>query len=148
MLKEFRAFALKGNVMDLAVGVVIGGAFGKIVTSMVNDILMPLISLITGKIDFTNLFIALNANGVHYKTLDAAKEAGVATINYGTFITNIVDFIIIAFSIFIAIRFLEKLKKEPLKEVVIELQNKECPYCLSSISIKASRCPHCTSNLE
>ncbi len=141
MLKEFRSFALKGNVIDLAVGVIIGGAFGKIVTSVVNDIIMPIITLLTGKINFNDLFIALD--GKHYKTLESAKAAGVSTINYGAFITNTIDFIIIAFIIFMFIRQIEKLKKKPEKVPT----SKECPYCKTDISISATRCPNCTSQL-
>jgi large conductance mechanosensitive channel protein len=134
MLKEFRDFALKGNVMDLAIGVIIGGAFGKIVTSLVNDIIMPLLSLITGNINFTNMLIPL-------RKVEGGKDI---TLNYGTFITNIIDFIIIAFSIFIVIRQINKL----IPKKTAEVTTKSCPYCQSNISIKAVRCPHCTSQLE
>ncbi|MDR7870965.1 MAG: large conductance mechanosensitive channel protein MscL [Tissierellaceae bacterium] len=145
MLKEFKKFAMKGNVIDLAVGVVIGGAFGKIVTSLVNDLIMPLVSLITGGMDFSNKFISLDGNT--YLTIAEAQEAGAATLNYGLFITTIIDFLIIAFSIFIVINQLSKFKK---KEVVEEKAptTKTCPYCITEISIDATRCPHCTSNLE
>ena len=108
MLKEFKEFALKGNIMDMAIGVIIGGAFGKIVTSLVNDLIMPAISLVTGKMDFTNLFVSLN--GETYATLEEAKAAGAATLNYGNFITTIIDFLIIAFSIFLVINQLGKVK--------------------------------------
>lgn len=141
MLKEFKAFALKGNVLDLAVGVIIGGAFGKIVTSFVNDITMPLISLVTGKVNFTDLFITLN--GHHYKTLEEAKKAGAPTLNYGSFITNVIDFLIIAFVIFIFIKQIEKLHKKPEAAVT----TKECPYCKTNIHLDAVRCPNCTSSL-
>lgn len=150
MLKEFKEFALKGNIMDMAIGVIIGGAFQKIVTSLVNDIIMPFIAIFTGKVDFSDLVVTL----------------GNSSIKYGSFITTIVDFLIIAFSIFIAIRsinklndktkenmekmakknkFLRKNKKEEVKEVPT---TKICPYCFSEINRKASRCPNCTSNLE
>jgi large conductance mechanosensitive channel len=150
MWKEFKEFALKGNVMDLAVGVIIGGAFGKIVTSLVNDIIMPLISIITGKVAFTDLFIALN--GQSYKTLDAAKAAGVATLNYGTFLTSVIDFLLVAFSIFMMIKFITRLNNiRPIKAGATEgtpaPTTKACPYCYSEIDIKATRCPHCTSEL-
>jgi large conductance mechanosensitive channel len=141
-LKEFRDFAMKGNVIDLATGVIIGGAFGKIVTSLVNDIIMPLISLGTGKLDFTNLFISLD--GLKYATFEAAKEAGASTLNYGVFITNIIDFLIIAFCIFFFIKQLNRLKKEPASALPA---TKNCPFCLNPIHVEARRCPHCTSEL-
>jgi large conductance mechanosensitive channel len=144
MLKEFKEFALKGNVLDLAIGVIIGAAFGKIVSSLVSDIIMPVFSLLTGKIDFSKLFIALD--GKSYTTIEAAKEANVATLNYGLFIGNIIDFLIIAFSIFIVVkqinRFLPK-KAAPAAEPT----TKECPYCQSTINIKATKCPFCTSDI-
>lgn len=145
MLKEFKNFAVKGNVVDMAVGVVIGGAFGKIVTSLVNDLIMPLIGTLTGGMDFTNKFVSLDGN--NYLTLAEAQEARAATLNYGTFITSIIDFLIIAFSIFIVIKQLNKLKK---KEVVVEAEptTKTCPFCITEISIEATRCPHCTSVLD
>jgi len=148
--KDFLAFAMKGNVVDMAVGVVIGGAFGKIVTSLVNDIIFPLLSPLTGKLDYTNLFIAMD--GQKYATLDAAKEAGVATLNYGSFISLIVNFLIIALSIFVIVRLMAKLrdarKKEEEPAAPAAPTTKECPYCLSEIKIEAKRCPHCTSVLE
>lgn len=143
MLKEFKSFALKGNVMDLAIGVIIGGAFGKIVTSFVNDITMPLISLITGKVNFNDLFISLN--GQHFQTIDEAKKAGASTLNYGSFITNVIDFIIIAFVIFIFVKQIERLRKKPVE---VAPNTKECPFCKSSIHIEAVRCPNCTSELS
>jgi len=142
-LKEFRDFAMKGNVVDLATGVIIGAAFGKIVTSLVNDIVMPLMSLAIGKIDFTNMFISLD--GHQYATLEAAKTAGAATINYGTFLTNILDFIIIAFAIFLVIRQVNRLRKKPAPTPVT---TKNCPFCQSVINIKAVKCPNCTADLE
>lgn len=144
MLKDFKEFAMKGNVVDMAVGVIIGGAFGTIVSSLVSDIIMPLIGVLGGGMDFSNKFISLD--GTNYLTLAEAKEAGAATLNYGVFITSIIDFLIIAFSIFIVIKQLSKLKKE--EEVVEEVTTKTCPYCITEISIEASRCPNCTSNLE
>lgn len=143
-LQEFKDFAIKGNVMDMAIGVIIGGAFGKIVTSFVNDIIMPSISLLTGKIDFTNLFIALDGNT--YATLEAAQEAGVSTLNYGTFITTIIDFLLIALSIFIVMKKLLVAKKK--EEAPAPVTTKECPYCKSTIALAATRCPHCTSEIE
>ena len=141
MLKEFKKFAMRGNVIDLAVGIIIGASFGKIVSSFVNDILMPLMGVLLGKIDFSNLFI--NLSGRNYSTIAAAKAAGAATLNYGLFINAVVDFVIIAFAIFLLIKQINKLSpkaKEP------NLQ-KECPYCLSMININAKKCPHCTSEL-
>jgi len=143
MLKEFKEFAMKGNVVDLAVGVIIGGAFGKIVTSMVNDIIMPLIGMLLGKIDFANLFVTLGDG--NFKTIEEAKEAGVATLNYGMFINNIIDFLIIAFSIFIVIKQLNRFTKK--KEEPKPATTKKCKYCFSEVHIEASKCPHCTSSL-
>lgn len=145
MIKEFKEFAIKGNVVDMAVGVIIGGAFGKIVTSLVNDMIMPLIGVLVGGMDFTNKFISLD--GSNYLTLQAAQDAGAATLNYGIFITTIIDFLIIAFSIFMVIKQLNRFKK---KEAIVEeaKTTKTCPYCITDISIDATRCPHCTSILE
>jgi large conductance mechanosensitive channel len=140
MLKEFKEFAVKGNVIDLAVGVIIGGAFGKIVTSLVNDMIMPVIGLLIKNVNFTDLFISLDGN--YYPSLAAAQ--GVPTINYGIFINTILEFLIISFSIFIVIRQLNRLKR---KEEVIETvpTTKTCPYCYTEIHIDATRCPNCTS---
>lgn len=144
MFKEFKKFALKGNVIDLAVGVVIGGAFGKIVTSLVNDIIMPIVGLLLGKVDFSNLFWALD--GEKYASLADAKAVGAATINYGLFINNIVDFLIIAFSIFIVVKQINRLTRK--KEEAPVVTTKNCPYCYTSIPKEAVRCPNCTSELE
>lgn len=143
MIKEFKEFAVKGNAVDLATGVIIGAAFGKIVSSLVNDIVMPLISLFAGKIDFTNMFISLDGN--KYETLQMAKDAGVATLNYGVFLTNVIDFLIIAFSIFIIIKQINRLKAKPPAP---EVTTKTCGYCQSTIHINALRCPNCTSSLD
>lgn len=145
MLKEFKEFALKGNVMDLAVGVVIGGAFGKIVTSLVNDIITPMIGLLLGKVDFSGLFI--NLSGVPYTTIAEAKKANAATLNYGLFLNSVIDFVIIAFSIFIVIKQLNRFKRKQEVEKAPET-TKECPHCISAIPIKATRCPNCTSMLD
>jgi large conductance mechanosensitive channel len=144
MLKEFKEFAVKGNVIDLAVGVVIGGAFGKIVSSLVNDMIMPVIGLLIKNVNFTDLFISLD--NVDYLSLSAAQEAGAATINYGIFINTIFEFLIIAFSIFVVIRQLNRFKR---KEVLVEAApvTKPCPYCFTEIHLDASRCPHCTSEI-
>jgi large conductance mechanosensitive channel len=143
MFKEFKEFVMRGNVMDLAIGIIIGAAFGKIVTSFVSDVLMPPIGLLLGKVDFSNLYF--NLSGGHYDTLQAAKDAGAATINYGVFLAAVIDFLIVAFVIFILIKQINRMKRKPEEpEAIIQ----ECPYCLSSIPIKATRCPHCTSELK
>jgi large conductance mechanosensitive channel len=145
LFKEFKEFAMKGNVIDLAVGVIIGGAFGKIVTSLVNDVIMPLLSFVTrsGALSFENLFIALDGN--KYETLAAAQEAGASTFNYGLFLTNVLDFLIIAFVIFIFIKQINRFKKKPEPAPVT---TKECPYCRTAIHKDAVRCPNCTSELR
>jgi len=143
MLQEFKKFVIRGNVFDLAVGIIIGGAFGKIVTSFVNDILMPPIGAILGKVDFSSLFI--NLSGEKYASLAAAQEAGAATINYGMFLNTILDFLIVALVIFLLIRQVNKLKKEEPAAAPI---TKPCPYCKTDIPLTATRCPHCTSQLE
>jgi len=143
MWKEFKEFAMRGNVIDLAVGVVIGGAFGKIVSSFVADVIMPLIGLLLGKISFENLFVSLN--GKNYASLAAAQEAGAPTLNYGLFISAIVDFLIIAFVIFLVIKGINKLQK-PAPEAAPT--TKKCPYCYTEIAIEATRCPNCTSQLD
>ena len=140
MLNDFKTFINRGNVIDLAVGVVIGGAFGKIITSLVEDIIMPPIGLLIGKVDFTELYI--NLSGQDYKSLADAKAAGAATINYGLFLNNIINFLIIAFCIFVVIRQLNKMTK---KKEEAPKTTKECPACLTQISLKATRCPACTS---
>ena len=137
--KEFREFAARGNVIDLAVGVIIGVAFGKIVTSLVNDIIMPPIGLALGEVDFTNLFVSLS--GKHYDSLAAAKAAGAATLNYGMFVNTMIDFLIVAFAVFIFVRQINRL-------VHTSPSNKDCPYCCTSIPVKAVRCPHCTSEIK
>lgn len=144
MLKEFKEFALKGNMIDLAVGVIIGGAFNSIVSSLVDDIIMPTLSFFTGKLDFRNLFVALN--GEQYETLAQAQEFGIATINYGSFITGIINFTIMAFVVFLLVRGINKMRKkhEPAKPVTV----KKCFYCYSDIHVNASKCPNCTSELE
>lgn len=143
MLKEFKKFALKGNMIDLAVGIIIGSAFTGIVNSLVNDIIMPVLSLLTKKIDFNNLFIALD--GKKYATLEAAKEAQIATVNYGKFITGIIDFIIMAFVVFLIVRFINKLRKD---DVPAAPKTKKCPHCISEINIEAKKCPFCTGDVE
>jgi large conductance mechanosensitive channel len=145
MLKEFKAFAMRGNVLDMAIGIVIGVAFGKIVTSFVNDVVMPPIGLLLGKVDFSNLFIDLS--GKSYATLAEAKAAGAATIKYGLFLNTVVDFIIVAFVIFMLVRQVNRMTRKP-EAAPTAPTTKECAYCLSSIAIKATRCSHCTSELK
>ncbi len=142
ILSEFKQFALKGNVIDLAVGFVVGAAFGKIVTSFTNDILMPPIGLALGSVDFSSLFINLSSK--HYETLDAAKKAGAPTLNLGLFINTIIDFLIIAFAVFLLVKWLNRL----VGETPAPPSTKDCPYCVSAIPLAATRCPHCTSELK
>ncbi|MGD2254006.1 MAG: large conductance mechanosensitive channel protein MscL [Anaerolineales bacterium] len=144
MLKDFRDFVMRGNVLDLAVGVIIGAAFGSIVTSLVNDILMPPIGLLLGKVDFTNLFVDLTGSGA--ATLAEAQEAGAATINYGIFINTLINFLIVALVIFLLVRMFMRMQRKE-EEAPPEPTTKECPFCYSEIAIKASRCPNCTSQL-
>lgn len=144
MVKEFKDFIIRGNVMDMAVGVIVGGAFSKIVSSLVNDIVMPLITIITGKISFTDLFIALD--GVEYATLADAQAAGVSVFAYGNFIQQIVEFLIIAFVIFMTIKGINKLHK-PSPAPAPAVTTKVCPYCKSEIHIEAVKCPHCASEV-
>lgn len=145
MFKEFKEFAMKGNVVDMAVGIIIGAAFGKIVTSFVSDILMPPIGLLLGKMDFANLFIDLSGAG--YATIEEAKKAGAATINYGLFLNTVFDFVIVAFAVFLLIRQLNRLRREP-EPAPAAPTTRECPFCLSTIPINAVRCAHCTSELK
>lgn len=142
MLKEFKKFALKGNMIDLAVGIIIGGAFSGIVNSLVNDIIMPLLSLITKNIDFKNWFIALD--GGKYETLEAAQKAGASTVNYGVFISGVLNFLIMAFVVFLMVRWINKLKRP---EPVAAPTTKKCPHCKSDINPEATKCPHCTSDI-
>jgi large conductance mechanosensitive channel len=143
MLKEFKEFAMRGNVLDMAIGIVIGAAFGKIIASLVDDIIMPPIGLALGNVDFANLFI--NLSGKDYPSLAAAKAAGAATINYGVFFNTILNFLIIAFVIFLLIRQVNAMQKP--KEATAPA-TKECPFCLSVIASKATRCAHCTAELK
>ncbi len=149
ILKEFKDFASRGNVLDLAVGVIIGGAFGKIVTSLVNDIVMPPLGILLGKVDFKDMYV--NLSGKEYDSLAAAKAASAATVNYGFFLNTIIEFVIVAFAVFLLVKQINKLrsltgkggrKKDP------EPTTRECPYCLSAIPKKATRCAHCTSELK
>ena len=142
MFKEFKEFVMRGNVLDLAVGLIIGAAFGKIVTSLVSDIVMPPIGVVLGKVDFANLFIDLS--GTHHPTLAAAKAAGAATINYGLFLNAVIDFLIMAFIIFMVVRQANRLKRQPAPATPT---TKECQFCGTVIPIRAVRCPNCTSQL-
>lgn len=145
MLKEFKEFAMRGNVLDMAVGIIVGAAFGSIVTSLVNDILMPPIGLLLGKVDFSNLFITLK--GAPFISLAQAKAAGATTINYGMFINTVINFLIVAFAVFLLARQVNKLRRlgEPAPAAATM---KECSYCFTAIPVKAVRCPHCTSELK
>jgi large conductance mechanosensitive channel len=144
MLKEFKEFVMRGNVLDLAIAVIIGGAFGAIVTSMVNDILMPPLGLALGQVDFKDLFVTLN--GQAFPSLAAAKAAGAPVIAYGQFINTIINFLIVAFAIFLIVKQANRFKKPA--EAPAAPSTKECPFCASSIAMKATRCPHCTSELR
>ena len=153
LLKEFKQFAVQGNMLDMAVGMIIGSAFKDIVNSVVNDLIMPIVSIFTGKIDFRNMFIALDGNT--YATLAAAEEVDAAVFKYGLFITEIINFVILAFVIFMMVKGINKLRttaehvehKDEAPAAPAEPTEKVCPYCQSTISIKATRCPHCTSEL-
>ena len=143
MLKEFKEFALKGNVVDMAVGIIIGAAFGRIVSSLVNDVLMPPIGKLMGNMDFGGLFLALD--GKTYESLTAAKAAGAPTVNYGLFINAVIDFLIVAFVIFLLVKQMNRLKKEAPAAAP---STKECPYCKTQIPLGATRCPNCTSEVR
>jgi large conductance mechanosensitive channel len=145
MLKEFKEFVMRGNVLDLAVGIILGAAFGAIVSSLVNDVLMPPIGLLLGKVDFSNLFI--NLSGRSYASLAEAKAAGAATINYGVFVNAVISFLIVAFVVFLLVRQFNRLKRQQEAPPAAPT-TKECPYCRSAIPIKAVRCGHCTSDLK
>jgi len=143
MLKEFRDFAARGNVIDLAVGVIIGAAFGKVVASLVADLIMPPIGMALGRVNFSNLFVSVN--GVSYPSLEAAKQAGAPTINYGIFLNTMIEFLIVAFAVFLLVKQINRLKK-PAPAVVPE--TRDCPFCVSKIPIKATRCPFCTAQVQ
>ena len=143
MFKEFKAFAMRGNVLDMAVGIIIGAAFGRIITSFVSDIIMPPLGLVIGKVDFSSLF--LNISGASYPTLAAAKAAGAATINYGVFLNTVLDFLIVAFVIFLMVRQVNRWSKPAPAAAPT---TRECPYCLTQIPLKATRCPACTSEVR
>lgn len=151
MFKEFREFAMRGNVVDMAVGIIIGAAFGAIVKSMVDDIIMPPIGLLLGNVDFSNLFVVLKEGHklpAPYATLAEAHAAGAVTLNYGLFINTLISFVIIAFSVFLLIRSMNRLKDRLERQAPAAITTKECPYCRSTININATRCPNCTSDLS
>jgi large conductance mechanosensitive channel len=143
MFKEFKEFAMRGNVVDMAVGIIIGAAFGRIITSLVSDVLMPPIGLLLGKVDFSSLFV--NISGKSFGTLAEAKAAGAATINYGMFLNTLIDFVIVAFVIFLMVRQINRWNKPAPAPAP---STKDCPYCVSAIPVKATRCPNCTSELR
>ena len=149
MLKEFKEFAMRGNVLDMAIGIIIGAAFGTIVNSFVQDVIMPPIGLLLGNVDFANIFVVLKEGKVAgpYASVAAAKAAGAVTINYGVFINTIISFVIVAFAVFLMIRSINKLKRQEEAPPSVPT-TKECTYCFSSIPTKATRCPHCTSELK
>lgn len=146
IVSEFKEFAMKGNVVDLAVGVIIGGAFGKIVDSLVKDVVMPMAGRLLGGVDFRHLYI--NLGNKTFETLEAAEKAGAPIVKYGAFINTVVDFIIIAFAIFMAIKVMNRLKRAEAAAPAPEPTTRECPHCLSTIPLKATRCAHCTSQLQ
>jgi large conductance mechanosensitive channel len=143
MLKEFKEFAMKGNVLDMAVGIVIGAAFGKIVSSFVTDVLMPPLGLLLGKVNFSNLFVTLS--GPSFATLEEAKKAGAVTLNYGQFVGTVIDFTFVAFAIFLLVKQVNRMRAPAPAPAVV---TKDCPYCTSAIPLKASRCPQCTAELK
>jgi large conductance mechanosensitive channel len=149
MLKEFKEFAMRGNVIDMAVGIIIGAAFGTIVNSLVQDVIMPPIGLLLGNVDFTNIFAVLKEGKVAgpYASLAAAKSAGAVTINFGTFVNTLISFILIAFAVFLLVRTINKMRRQEEAPPPVPT-TKECIYCFSSIPMKATRCPNCTSELK
>jgi large conductance mechanosensitive channel len=143
MIKEFKEFAMRGNVLDMAVGIVIGAAFGQIVTSFVQDVLMPPIGRLLGHVDFSNLF--LNLSGTHFPTIAAAKAAGAATLNYGLFLNTVINFLIVAFAVFLLVRQVNRLAPKPAPAPAA---TRDCPYCLIAVPARATKCGHCTSELH
>lgn len=150
LAKELREFILRGNVLDMAVGIIIGASFKSIVDSMVNDIIMPPIGMLLGKVDFTNLYWQISPADVTYPSLEAAKTAGAVTLNYGSFINNVISFLIVACAVFAVIKAINTLKDKVCKQEVVEAEatTKECPFCCSTIAINAKKCPNCTSDLN
>jgi large conductance mechanosensitive channel len=147
--QDFKKFIMRGNVLDMAVGIIIGGSFGGIVNSLVNDVIMPPIGLLMGRVDFSNLFFLLATGSVNpgpYESLTTAKEAGAVTINYGLFLNTIINFLILAFAMFVLIQWFNRIQLQPAKTV--DPTTKDCPFCYSTINVKATRCPNCTSELK
>lgn len=147
IISEFKEFAIKGNVIDMAVGIIIGSSFSPIVNSLVNDIIMPPIGLILGNVDFSNLYIPLNNLDKNFDTLEQAQAAGTVTVNYGVFINTLISFLIVSFAVFILVKCINRLRSEQKKENLSQATTKECIYCCSEINIKAKKCPFCGSNL-
>jgi large conductance mechanosensitive channel len=145
MVKEFKEFAMRGNVVDMAVGVVIGAAFGKIVSSLVGDIVMPVVGKLVGNVDFANLFV--NMSGTEYASLTEAQAAGAATLNYGLFVNTVIDFVIVAAAIFLVVKLMNKMKKKEAAAPAAEPTTRDCPECLLAIPVRARRCGHCTAAL-
>lgn len=150
-LKEFKEFAVKGNVLDMAIGIIIGGAFSPIVSSLVNDIIMPPIGFVLGNVDFSNLYLPLAKIDGELPSLEQAQAQGIVTINYGVFINTLISFLIVSFAVFMLVKVINKIKRDDVKDAAAaeaaEPTEKVCPYCFSTISIKATKCPHCTSEL-
>lgn len=144
MLKEFKEFALRGNVLDMAVGIILGTAFGKIVSSLVNDVLMPPIGLLLGKADFSNLFLTLS--GADFATLEQARAAGAVTVNYGVFVNTVLDFLLVALAVFMLVRQVNRLRRK--QEAATVPTTRDCPFCYSTISVRATRCAFCTAELK
>ncbi len=149
-LKEFKEFAVKGNVIDMAVGIIIGGAFSPIVNSLVKDIIMPPIGFVMNNVDFSNLYLSLTPTSEHYATVAEAQEAGLVTINYGVFINTLISFLIVSFAVFLLVKAINKLKaeKQAEPEAPAEPTTKNCPFCCSEINIKATKCPYCASEVQ
>ncbi len=150
MLKDFRDFIMRGNVVDMAVGIIMGAAFGGIVTSLVNDVLMPPLGLLMGRVDFSNLFVVLQQGAkaaAPYATLAAAKDAGAVTINYGFFVNTLINFLIVAIAVFVLVRAVKQLERKP-QAAPAAPTTKQCPFCFSTIHLDATRCPNCTSELK
>ena len=150
LIKELKEFILKGNMIDMAIGIIIGASFSKVIDSLVKDIIMPPIGMLLGKVDFTNLYFQIYPYNKHYETLKLAQESGAVTINYGIFLNTFISFTIVAITVFFIIKSINKFKNKLCKNQKIEkeITQKDCPYCLSTIPIKATRCPYCTSNLN
>ncbi len=151
-LKEFKEFAVKGNVLDMAIGIIIGGAFSPIVNSLVKDIIMPPIGFVLGNVDFSNLYLPLAKIDGKWPSLEQAQAQGIVTINYGLFLNTLISFLIVSFAVFLLVKVINKIKRDDAKEAeaaeAAEPTEKECPYCFSTISVKATRCPNCTSELH